>query len=35
MSSAPIEKRKGKRPGAPEGIKGKTSAKKPTNKRNK
>jgi len=35
MSSAPIEKKKGKRPGAPEGIKGKVAAKKPTNKRNK
>lgn len=33
MSSAPIEKKKGKRPGAPEGIKGKI--KKPTNKKNK
>lgn len=33
MSSAPIEKKKGKRPGAPEGIKGKGA--KPTNKRNK
>lgn len=28
MSSAPIEKKKGKRPGAPEGIKGKIKAPK-------
>ena len=34
MSSAPIEKKKGKRPGAPEGIKGKGSApKRPASKK--
>lgn len=34
MSSAPIEKKKGKRPGAPEGIKGKiASKKKPASKK--
>jgi hypothetical protein len=31
MSSAPIEKKKGKRPGAPEGTKGKVS--KPASKK--